>query len=506
MERHPKLLRLVEMNSTMTHFNTVALIVSKTTPTYFADKTDGSQRGVLTITVRDGLYHYTNCKCWGPVPWVQDYVHKLEIGKVVLICNAKITAVNQAVDPTGEQRYDPKGTLIGDLSINEGYGSIKPYVPHVSEDVGHFYALEHMLHRPMKSMVNAIKLMDVLSRFVTENKVHFVDIVVVVAVVRPLRHVRATGTHHTYAQPNVLDCLEVVVSDPSHPEGMLLTIWQEDWIQRGQKWKPLQTVLHLVDVKVSYSMYHKFPTFSHVSCTLITEDPHPPTAEVNKLMEFAASLKFYSFEYLAIPEIMCPLPYREYPINDASECLISHILYRAAENITHVMNVKTIYSRSKGFLQDPSVLSFTAVLRALVSALDLDGLASTLTRQCPNCYRFVPRCLMQCPTEHCEFGAEDSDNAPWIHHYNITIHFSDQTGTLMEGRLAGLAAERVLGVSASDFVRMTEREKGILKWTFLLRHYEAKLMVLKPMRMRNNMIAVVVDMYQVPMYNLCESD
>ncbi|XP_017091495.2 protein hold'em [Drosophila bipectinata] len=482
MERQSKLLRLVEMNSTMTNFNTVALIVSKNTPNYFTDKTDGSQRGVLTLTIRDGLFHYTNCKLWGKVAWVQDYVTRLQIGEVVLISNAKVmdqASESSSSDASREHRYDPKSSLNCALAINEGHGSVEHYVPHVSDDFGHFYALEHMLHRPLKSMVYASKLMDVISRFVSENKVHFVEVVVVVAVVRPLRKVKVADSHHSYAQPNILDCLEVVVSDPTHPEGMLLTIWQEDWIQRGQKWKPLQTVLHLVDVKASYSMYHKFPTFSHVSCTLITEDPHPPTAEVNHMMEFAASLKFYSFENLAIPEIMCSLPY--------------------PENITEVMNVKTIYARSKGFLQNPMALTFTAKLIALISSLDLDGFSSTITRQCAMCHRFVPRCLIHCPTEECQLFSDETDTAPWLYHFNITVHFSDQSGTLVEGRLAGLAAERVLGVSAADFVKMSEREKGLLKWKFLLRHFEVKLLVLKPIRMRNNMIAVVVDMHEVPL-------
>lgn len=78
------------------------------------------------------------------------------------------------------------------------------------------------------------------------------------------------------------------------------------------------------------------------------------------------------------------------------------------------------------------------------------------------------------------------------------MHFSDQSGTLMEGRLAGVTAERILGLSATAFVQLPDREKGLLKWKFLLRHFEAKLLVLKPMRMRKNMVVVVVDMREVP--------
>lgn len=45
------------------------------------------------------------------------------------------------------------------------------------------------------------------------------------------------------------------------------------------------------------------------------------------------------------------------------------------------MSVQQIYSRTTGMLQDPSVVSFTAVLRALISTLDLDGLTPNISRQ-----------------------------------------------------------------------------------------------------------------------------
>ncbi|EDV34209.1 uncharacterized protein Dana_GF21091, isoform A [Drosophila ananassae] len=494
MAEQLKLSRLESMDPTMTHFTTVALIVSKTTPTYFTDKMDGTQRGVLTLTIRDGLTQFTNCKCWGQTAWVQDYFGKLRIGQVVAIINAKVKAVDQdqqscSSDSSRNNRYDPTSPLSCGLVVNEGQGKVQHYEPHPADDFGHFCSLGNLLHRPLKSMASALKLADVMARYVgaeTESSVIFVDVVVVVAAVRPLRKVkRAEKAHHNYAQPIMLDCLEVVLSDPSHAEGMLLTIWQEDWIGRGQTWKPLQTVLHLVDVKVSFSKYHQCPTFSHVGCTLICEDPHPPSLEANNLMEFAASLKFYSFESFALPEMMCQLPF--------------------PENITEAMSVQQIYSRTTGMLQDPSVVSFTAVLRALISTLDLDGLTPNISRQCSQCRRFIPRVLVECPTEMCQQEVQQSGSPPpWINHFNINVHFSDQSGTLVEGRLSGVTAERVLGLSASAFVQLPDREKGLLKWRFLLRHFEAKLLVLKPMRMRKNMVVVVVDMFELPVDQLSQ--
>lgn len=121
------------------------------------------------------------------------------------------------------------------------------------------------------------------------------------------------------------------------------------------------------------------------------------------------------------------------------------------------------------------------------------------------CRRFIPRVLVECPTEMCQQEVQQSGSPPpWINHFNINVHFSDQSGTLVEGRLSGVTAERVLGLSASAFVQLPDREKGLLKWRFLLRHFEAKLLVLKPMRMRKNMVVVVVDMFELPVDQLSQ--
>jgi len=97
-----------------------------------------------------------------------------------------------------------------------------------------------------------------------------------------------------------------------------------------------------------------------------------------------------------------------------------------------------------------------------------------------------------------------SDVPRYTSYFNINIQFSDQTGTLVETRLAGKPAERILGLQAEEFERLTERDKSELKWRFLLKYFEARLLVKKPTGMRKNLVVVVVDMQAIPLQKLAE--
>lgn len=201
------------------------------------------------------------------------------------------------------------------------------------------------------------------------------------------------------------------------------------------------------------------------------------------------------------------------------------------------MTVRQIYSRAEGELQDPSIHQFTAVLYGMVTKFDLDGLTSTSTGSggcctspsLPNrrnashyplhslqdiflkallfysiaCQRHIPRNLQDCASDACQqYFSLDNDEPRSISYFNINIHLSDQTGTLVEARLAGHPAERILGLRAEDFQRLAEREKSELKWRFLLKYFEVRLMIKKPVGVRNHLVIVVVDMQAIPLEKL----
>lgn len=132
----------------------------------------------------------------------------------------------------------------------------------------------------------------------------FVDLLVVVAAVRPVREIkRKLPAAPGKALQDPLHCLEAVVIDPSYPEGMLLSVWQADWIRRAQNWQPRHTVLHVVDVRVSYSDYHRCPVLSHSHGTLVCEDPQTAGVDCSRLLAFAAAQPPKTFDGYAQAEL-----------------------------------------------------------------------------------------------------------------------------------------------------------------------------------------------------------
>nr|XP_016923193.1 protein hold'em isoform X2 [Drosophila suzukii] len=300
MAKRVKFQRLAEMQPTMTHFSTVALIVSKSSPNIFYDKMSGTERGVITLTIRDSPNHLTNCKCWGQRACVDEYAAMLQIGHVVDIVGAKVMSIPDAAP--GEQRYQPQGTLSCALVVNEGAGYV---VRHDSEDSANIMILQQLLQRPIRPLGAVLKLSDVRAGLGSPDKMisSYVNLLVAVAAVRPVRQIkRKLSAVHSKVQ-ELLHCLEVIVIDASYPEGMLLSVWQADWIRRAQQWQPRRTVLHLVDVRVSFSDFHRCPVLSHSNCTLICEYPQAAGEDSRLLLAFAATVPLKSFDGCAQAEL-----------------------------------------------------------------------------------------------------------------------------------------------------------------------------------------------------------
>lgn len=77
-----------------------------------------------------------------------------------------------------------------------------------------------------------------------------------------------------------------------------------------------------------------------------------------------------------------------------------------------------------------------------------------------------------CPSTF-ENVASDNDIS-----FDIKIDLSDHTGTLLNCRLTGAAAEHVLECTVDQFIKMTFDQKRQLKWKFLLERCAVRIMVL----------------------------
>ncbi|XP_062139998.1 protein hold'em [Drosophila sulfurigaster albostrigata] len=469
-----KHLHLIDMHPTMTNFSTVALIIAKSEPHIFLDKLSSEKRGVINFTLRDTKRHIANCKCWSSEASVHEYNAMLQMGDVVDIVGAKVMAITPPLLPSHngftENRYQPSGTLSCALVVNEGHGYL---VKHSSDDQATLQALLQLCGQSHKALSTALKLRDV--RCVMpggeQRPAAFVDLFVAVATMPPVRELKRKQPRNG---STLLQCLELVVIDTSCASGMMLTLWHVNWIRRAQRWQAGKTLLHLIDVRVAHSQFHGCSVLSHASCTLIYENPEPTSPEAQALLAFAAKTPLNSFELCAQSDVENLPP---------------------AAEIQTQMTVRQIYARAEGELQDSTSEHFTAVLYAMVSKFDIDGLGTSINKKCKSCRRLIPSNRSECDNEHCqlEFSLEYS-GARAEKFFNINIHLSDHTGTLVETRLSGGVANQLLGLNADAFELLSDRKKTELKWRFLLKHFEVKLLIKKPTPVRKNLTIIVVDM------------
>lgn len=78
--------------------------------------------------------------------------------------------------------------------------------------------------------------------------------------------------------------------------------------------------------------------------------------------------------------------------------------------------------------------------------------------------------------------------------FNISFHLSDQTGTLQESRLTSKKAEHILNLSIDQYRLLSEKDLDKLKWSFLMNHFEVKLLIKKPSTLRSKLTIIIIDM------------
>ncbi|XP_055855185.1 protein hold'em [Episyrphus balteatus] len=445
-------------------FVVTALILSKTDPNIFQQKESTEQRGVILFTIRDGKKSITNCKCWASKEKIEEYHRKFNINDVIDIICARVVPIRNNEQ---EQHFQPTVTLPFQLVLNEGIGFIEEHVGDTKE----LLSLSRLSIRPLSSVLN---LSDISSTNVN-FKGHYVDLLVIIALMKPVKEVRAKSGYP-------LKCLELVVIDKSLPSGMVLTIWNSSWIERSQKnWKQMKTILHLIDARVGYQEFHKTTTLGLSSRSLVFENPVGKEMEV--LAEYANNTPSVDLDIFG-RSLRDTLP-------DPS-------------SIKTPMTVRQIYDHAEASTKEESD-EFTAVLLATVTKLDLDGYTSVIAKKCQSCGHRMLRDQYICDNEQCQMSFSfNYSGDKFTRFIDINIHFSDHTGTLVESRITGAIADQIFKTTTDEFVRSNDKQKETLKWKFLLERFEVKLLVKKPTPVRQNLYVQVIDMQKLSLKEFSE--
>lgn len=269
----------------------VAIIINKSEPKYFTLKRplttkyneqnqeqQEQQRGVITFTVRDSQYYFTNCKFWGTEEKIKQYNQNFHIGDIIVIILPKIVPIT-----TSGSNFSPLISTPYNLVLNEGTGSID----HQFGNGDNTEELKKLLRLPIKPLNETLNLSDICIQNSQQIIEQFVDLLVIIKHIRPIRNIQSKNNNNN-KQISSYECLEVIVIDRSFINGIILTIWNTEWIKRAtQNWKELQTILHLIDVQVRYSDFYKTIVLGLSGRTIITENPIGK--EADNLLSFVIS-------------------------------------------------------------------------------------------------------------------------------------------------------------------------------------------------------------------------
>ncbi|XP_057666084.1 meiosis-specific with OB domain-containing protein [Diorhabda carinulata] len=413
---------LKDLNPYLTNILIVGAIIGKQKPRKFTDaklNVHGVLRAVWNFTLRDSVKDYINVTYWGSAEVIFQANDKFNVGDVVALINPIIKIRN--LDDISEQ-FLPMVTSPYSLTLTEKSTLIRH-----EANVEYFSSL---LKFPTKPLAGFVPLRDIHNR--GSSIQGYVNILVVVKGLSEIRNVSSRNNNETYT------IRTVDVFDHTSPS-LKLEIWENHIIQRSEHWIPKQTVLFITDLKIQWSNFQRQFIARITGCTIITENPNGREAQM--LLNYAKDAPIETYDI--VDQIINSLP--------------------DPNLIQNVMNVKQIHDKLNDF--NGEIKHFTAVLYTFISNLDLDGLSKTLSIKCGKCKMEMKssRCVnSECPTVF------ENETADPEFNFDIKLTLTDHTGSLKNCRLSGHPAEQALGCTAREFSNMSDDEKGILKWKYLL--------------------------------------
>lgn len=428
------------------------LLIAKTEPRQFESKYDGIRKSVITLTVRDSKRHIINCTVWGSDHFVDNCNLGFRIGDIITINRPKIL-------PNNGSQFMPLTTVPFSLSLREGTSFI------FRESTEPYTELNSLFHESIKPTSHAIYLADLMNGM-SNSTDDYVDLLVLVRVINPTRTINTKHGEKLVREIYVMD---------STNKAVLLTLWNNEYIQRANDWRPLQTVLHLVDARKTYSDFHKTIVLTMNARTIITEDPVQSSKSKN-LMEFICGLSQEKLTDLSTLE-------------KRNSSLIN------LEDINTVMTVQKIIGlRDK--IDEPED-QFTALIYAVITNFDIGMGFDPISRYCVLCNKILIRSNSgSCENEICKAKFETENIVEReLKKFNIAISVSDGTGTL-NCRLTDQYAANVLKCSVAEFSHFDEKTIDELREKYLLARFSMKLLIKRKTMLRKAGFLMVLDIFE----------
>ncbi|CAG9858492.1 unnamed protein product [Phyllotreta striolata] len=356
---------------------------------------------------------------------VRDYANVTYWGSTEVVFQAN----DQDLNDPGES-YRPMVTSPYRLTLNEKSSLIR--------HEGNLRSFLQLLRLPTKPLAGFVPLKNIQNN--GSNITDLVNILVVVKGIRPTRTVNSKFSNETFSVRTV------EVFDHTSPS-FQIEMWDNDIIQRSDHWVPTVTILFITDLKVVWSNFLRQFSVKVTARSIVTENPEGKESQM--LANYAKEAPIETFDIVG--QIVTALD---------------------DPNIQDVMTVKQVQDKINSSSMERQ---FTAALYVSISSFDLDGLSKVLLVKCAKCKLEVKNSKCenaQCPTVY------EGDSALLEYNFDIRLNISDHTGTLMNCRLSGQAAEQALNCTAKEFSNLSDEEKEMLKWKYLFEKCAVNIVVL----------------------------
>lgn len=357
--------RINQINQDSRSFILVGVIIAKSDPKFFESTSSlrsagsaSSSRGVLTLTIRDSDRDTINCTIWNSSQIIESYDNLFHIGDVVNITKPKV--ISSGFDRS--EQFNPKSTSVYSLSLGENEDSkIKLH------DGSGLEQIRKLISVPTVLASDTYLLADIATGGQGINGQN-VNVLVAVRSVRPRKQI-------VIAKTGKLKYLrEVIVMDTSHA-GMSIKFWNNEYVERIDKWIPLTTILLIIDVRVEFDQYYKSICLGMSGRTIITEDP--AMEEADKLLIHVMKTSTHDTEL--VYSASSNTTDRKIAMSNEESSLSLSYFFKAS-TITSIMTVQQIVDRAEGDLKTEED-HFTALCYAVITRFDLDGCSRIISRK-----------------------------------------------------------------------------------------------------------------------------
>lgn len=415
-----------------TNVSVMGVIIAKDECRQITSKFNGNEKGVMRFTLRDSKRHFINCNVWGTEQFVKAYDTAFKHGDVVVVNKPRVVQKDSDVN-----RYNPQTTSPFQLTVNEGHSYI------YRESIDNQPHLASLISETIKSTSLALYLSDVCGDGVQcETEAKYVDLLVAIRAVKT-RTARTKYGEKTIREIHLMDTSMAMIK---------MTLWNRNDCERADKWQPLKTILHMVDVRCEYSAYDHMMALQMARATILIENPKQST-RAKALRDYIANIPI---------EVEA-----EWSTETAFEGETNDL-----DTITEVMSVQKIKDLTINANRE-----FTAVLYAVITELDLDPTRSRrpVLRSCLHCNKYMPSKSEYCSNVVCVQKSVPGKN--YVDKLDIRMNLSDHSGTLNNCHMYDKYAADFLNSDLDEYLQLPETAFEQIHWLHYLERRAIKLLV-----------------------------